>query len=131
MIAPAIFITALLLTFAAPLLAVLCLGLSVFVVSTPQVVEKLCFRMVRFFFFFSLLASFMALICWVLAGCGQGTIDLARFSLSSEYSINIRLFYDIFGLIFLFTSTLIINLIVFYSQRYLHRDPQYRRFFMR
>jgi len=130
MIAPAIFITALLLTFAAPLLSALTLGLSVFIISAPYIVETFCFRIIRFFFFFTLLASFIALVCWIFAGYGQGTIDIARFPLGIDYAINIRLFYDGFGLIFLCASTLIINLIAFYSQRYLHRDPQYRRFFI-
>jgi NADH:ubiquinone oxidoreductase subunit 5 (subunit L)/multisubunit Na+/H+ antiporter MnhA subunit len=130
MIAPAIFVTALLLTFAAPLLAAFILGLSVFVITTPYRVENFCFRIIRFFYFFMLLAAFIALICWIYTGYAQGSVDLARFPLGENYAINIRIFYDKFGIIFLFTSIIIINLIAFYSQRYLHKDPQYRRFFI-
>lgn len=130
MIASTIFITALILTFAGPLLSALILGFSVFFVTKRHTIENFCFRIVRFFFFFTLLGSFIALLCWALAGYNKNTVELARFSLGPEYTVNIRLFYDGFGLIFLFVSTLITNLIAFYSQRYMHREPNYRRFFI-
>jgi NADH:ubiquinone oxidoreductase subunit 5 (subunit L)/multisubunit Na+/H+ antiporter MnhA subunit len=130
MVTPAIFITALLLTFAAPLLSACTLGMSTFVPMSVHTTENFCYRIVRYFFSFTLLSATLALFCWALGGYTQGTIDLARFSLGPDYAVNMRLFYDGYGIIFLFTATLITNLIAFYSQRYLHRDPSYRRFFI-
>lgn len=130
MISSAMFISALLLTFIAPLLSALILSLSVFIINKAQLVENFSYRIVRSFFFFTLLSVGIALLCWAQNGFKRGSIELARYHLGLDYAINFRLFYDGFSLIFLFTSTLITNLIVFYSQRYLHKDPNYRRFFI-
>ena len=44
--------------------------------------------------------------------------------------VNLRLAFDIYGLLFLATCNTITTLITFFSHRYLHRDPGYRRFFV-
>ncbi len=113
-----------------PLVLALLLGASYFFMSDPLTIEKLVSRLVRWSFSLMLLFASLALISWLGISKPTGSFELASIKLYKQYSMDIRLFYDSFSMIFLWTQIFITNLISFYSHRYLHRDPYYRRFFI-
>lgn len=130
MILNAMFVSALLITLACPLLLALFLGLSFVWVNRPAAAERFSYILVRFSFVLITLSAIFACIFWIVLGFQRGTFELVQFQLGPHQSIILRLYYDGFSLLFLMTSAFITNLIAFYSRRYLHRDPNYRRFFI-
>ncbi len=130
MISTAIFFITLVIALLSPLVLAATLALSYFFVNNLVLAEKLSYRLVRSFFVASLLAASTSMISWVLADMKPGTFNIIEAHLSPHYSIDLRLFYDAFGLIFLLTIAFITSMIGFFSHRYLHRDPEYRRFFI-
>lgn len=114
----------------APLVVALMVG-ALFCVQQPlPSAERATFRLVRFFYVFSLCSSIVALVAWRYSHLSHGAFSLACFHLGSSLEVSLRLFFNWMNLVFLFTATLISTVITFFSHRYLHRDPGYRRFFI-
>lgn len=130
MIISAIFYVTLLLTLFSPLALAILLGLSYFFVNNLATVEKFSYRLVRWFYASALISACATTLTWIATPIKPGTFNIFEASLSSHFSINIRLFYDTYAINFLLTIAFISSLIGFFSHRYLHRDPQYRRFFI-
>ncbi len=130
MVISAIFVSTLILTFLSPLALSALLAGSYFFVRAPLMVEKFCYRCVRIFFVMALLSSCLSFSSWAFLKFPSRTLDFMNFYLSPHYTINLRLFYDFHSMIFLVTVAFISALIGFFSHRYLHRDPHYRRFFI-
>jgi NADH-quinone oxidoreductase subunit L len=112
-----------------PLIVAIIIGLSYFFEAPQEFFEKSSFRIVRIAGFLSFFAASLALILWLFCPEKAASIDMAAFHIDEKFSIHFDLFYDIFGLIFLFTIAFVSAIITFFSHRYLHRDPGYRRFF--
>lgn len=129
MLMSTLFISSLLLTLAMPLFLALILVVSTIWVKELNFIERFSYGLVRFSFISMTFFSICSCILWTFLGFIKGSYDVASYDIG-QFSINIRIFYDIFGLLFLLTSSIITNLIAFYSRRYLHRDPHYRRFFI-
>jgi NADH-quinone oxidoreductase subunit L len=130
MILNALFVCTLLLTMACPLMLAGILGLSLLWVNKPLSAERFTCILVRFSFVVTTLFAIIACVLWMFLGFAKSGFDIARYSFASHFSINVRFYYDGFSLLFLLTSAVVTNLIAFYSQRYMHRDPHYRRFFI-
>lgn len=130
MLIKAILYISLTLTLLTPLISVISLGINIFLNRPPAQAEKTTFRLVRFFYLFSLGCSLMAWVSYVLSDHTSGTIDFAHLLLAPDFAVDMRLFFDSFSLVFLVTCTLITAVIIFFSHRYLHRDPGYGRFFI-
>ncbi len=130
MISSAIFFVTVLIALFSPLVLAVLLGASFFFVDNLVLAEKISYRLVRWLFASSLMGALTATSTWLVSDTKPGTLNFIEAHLSPHYSIDLRLFYDTFGLIFLLTIAFITSLIGFFSHRYLHRDPQYRRFFI-
>ncbi|MCA9507708.1 MAG: hypothetical protein KC505_04715 [Myxococcales bacterium] len=130
MISSAIFFVTLLLTLIGPLIIAIILGFSYFFINDLVKVENFSYRLVRCFYFSNLITAITASFTWFFSSLSPGTLDISQAHLDSHFSINIRLFYDNYSITFLLAIAFISSLIGFFSHRYLHRDPQYRRFFI-
>src|SRR5437867_2678444 len=91
--------------------------------------EILVSRIAAFCLLTHLVCAVFASALWVLGGMGATKWDFATPYVNGSYAINISLFFDAAGAVFLTTTAIMSNIIIFYSRRYLHRDPGYRRFF--
>lgn len=130
MISSALFYITILLALFCPLVLATLLGISYFFINGPEKIEKFSYHLVRLFFPSGLIASIMATITWFIMPFGPGTLNLFNIPIDQHFSITLRLFYDSYSLFFLQLIALVASLIGFFSHRYLHRDPHYRRFFI-
>lgn len=112
------------------MLAALFIGATYFLKGSLEHFEKITYRLVRFFYILTLGSGLLSLIMWGLGDISHGDIQLANFRIDNDFSLNISLYFDFFSLFFLATSTFITFIIAFFSHRYLHKDPGYRRFFI-
>lgn len=117
------------LSLLSPFFCAIILAASFFLGGTKVQSEKRTYRLVRFFYVFSFGCSLLALISFLYSDEQYGTIGFAKFQITKDFAVDLRLFFDAYGLIFLTTCTFITAVIIFFSHRYLHRDPGYRRFF--
>ena len=60
-------------------------------------------------------------LLWILNGCK---------SYHWAHTPLLSLYFNWSSLVYLCVTAILTNIILFYSRRYLHRDPGYRRFFM-
>lgn len=118
------------LTLISPFITVLLVGLTFFFKTTIETHEKVTYRLVRFFYLLTLFSGILSLILWQFYDSSYGILNIASFRIDKDFSLELKLFFDFFSLIFLASSSLITSLIAFFSHRYLHRDPGYRRFFI-
>lgn len=130
MLISGIFFSTLIITLLSPLVLSFLLAGSYFFVRSQSSVEKFSYRFVRIFFLLAFLSSIISLSTWLMLHAPSRTIDFFELHLSAQYAINLRLFYDEHSVPFLTTISFISTLIGFFSHRYLHRDPHYRRFFI-
>lgn len=117
-------------TLISPLVAASVLSATFFFKGTQDRFERTTYRLVRFFYLFTFCSSVLALLTWCFTPVSHGSFSLAHFQFGPNFFVNLRIFFDRFSLIFLMTSAFISALITFFSHRYLHRDPGYRRFFI-
>lgn len=118
------------LTLIAPLIAACIVSATFFFKKNLVFYEKFTYRLVRFFYLFSLCCSLLALFAWGFCHLAYGSIHFGQLRLMKNFVINLRLVFDLKAIIFLVTCNFITALITFFSHRYLHRDPGYRRFFI-
>lgn len=118
------------LTMISPLITALLVGASFFIRRSLEQYEKVTYRLVRFFYVMSFCSGLLSLLMWGFYDGSYGTMDLLHFNIDADFALDLRIFFDSFSLIFLATSTFITSIIAFFSHRYLHRDPGYRRFFI-
>src|SRR5579871_5042450 len=130
MIAMSILHLCVLITLLSPLIAAAILSMTYFFRGARQRFERITYRLVRFYCLLSLCSSIIALIAWSMVPITHDSLTLASFKVGPEFSVTIRLFFNYFNLFFLMTSSLITMVVTFFSRRYLHRDPGYRRFFI-
>ena len=126
----AILYGSVLFTLFCPLLAALVLSLLFFFPNDLDRFERITYKFVRMVAIFVLGTSLVALLFFAFHPASYDLINLAKFSLTSDLSVSLVLGFDAHTLIFLDSSALITAIITFYSHRYLHRDPGYRRFFI-
>jgi NADH-quinone oxidoreductase subunit L len=130
MLAQGILYVGVSLALIAPLIAALIVSLTFFVKKPLAYFEKITYRLVRFFYLFGLCCSILALSAWGLVQLSHASLHFGQFRLMKNFIVNLRLVFDLYSLVFLVTCTFITALITFFSHRYLHRDPGYRRFFI-
>lgn len=114
----------------APLIVALLIGGSFFFNIELSKFERATYRLVRFFSVFSLLASIIALAALLVARVNIGSMALQSIHIGTALDINLRLSFTWRTLAFLACCAFITTVITFFSHRYLHRDPGYRRFFI-
>jgi NADH:ubiquinone oxidoreductase subunit 5 (subunit L)/multisubunit Na+/H+ antiporter MnhA subunit len=114
----------------APLVVAALVGSMFFFKADLFTFEKATYRVVRFSSVFSLLASFLAFSTWYFTHLKYGAFGLSTFHIGGHVEISPRLFFGFRSVAFLLSSTTINGVITFFSHRYLHRDPGYRRFFI-
>lgn len=130
MLVKGILFNSIFLTMLSPLAVALLVGSTYFLKRSQEQSEKITYRLVRFFYILTLVFGLISLSMWGFYDSSYGEINLAHFRIDKDFSLDIKLFFDSFSLVFLATSTLITFTIAFFSHRYLHRDPGYRRFFI-
>lgn len=113
-----------------PLALSLLLGATYFLAYNTMRTERLVSRLVRSSFSIMLVFASASVIAWLVLGAPVGSLEIATININHDHSIDLRLFYDRYTMVFLWTQVFITNLISFYSHRYLHRDPHYGRFFV-
>lgn len=86
-----------------------------------EINESFISHMVETSFVLYLLGAISTTIFWITLGC-----EPYRWVYDSIFS----LYLDWPAIVYLCITALITNVILFYSRRYLHRDPGYQRFFM-
>ncbi len=119
-----------LISLLSPLLSAILLSITYFFRRSPERFERATYRLVRFFCLSMLCSAALAFFVWSMLHLSHGSFSLAHFDLGPELSVTLRFFFDRLSLIFLLTSSFITTIVVFFSHRYLHRDPGYRRFFI-
>lgn len=110
----------LLLTFLAPLVCASFLAIkSIF--RKTQTSEAFVSQFSQIGFLFYLAGAILTSISWISLG-----------SVPYRYHLNyfLNFYLDLPGIVYLCVTAIIANIILFYSKRYLHRDPGYRRFYM-
>lgn len=130
MLAQAILHTSITLALISPLFVALAICASFFAKNSQENFERLTYRLVRFSSTFMLSASVVGLISFGFAQMPYDVINYAQIHLIKGFLIPLRISFDLLSLIFLVTCHLIAAIITFFSHRYLHRDPGYRRFFI-
>lgn len=117
-------------TLFTPLLVALLVGLSFFFKRELSAFETTTYKLVRFTSVFSFCASILAFLVLWFAEANQNTVALSGLHIGKNFNISFRLFFTWRNLAFLVSCTTIGAVITFFSHRYLHRDPGYRRFFI-
>lgn len=130
MLIKSILFNSIFLTMLSPLFAAILVGSTYFFKNTAEQQEKMTYRLVRFFYIVTSCSGLLSLLFWCFYDAPFGAINLAHFNIDKDFSLDVKLFFDSFSIVFLATSTLITFVIAFFSHRYLHRDPGYRRFFI-
>lgn len=130
MLLSAIFFSSLALSIILPIISIFCLSFFYLALKSSHNIERVTYHFVRTIFCGLLSASLTAFLCWLFLETKASTINIFTWHFSENFHINFRLFYDTYGLIFLNLTSIIANVIVFFSHRYLHRDPSYVRFFL-
>lgn len=118
------------LTLFAPLGTAFLLSLTFFFKRPLPEFEKFTYRVVRTSSVFLFLCSILALASWYFVHLPIGSINFGEFRLMKNFLVNLRLVFDTYSLVFMMSCAGIFTLITFFSHRYLHRDPGYRRFFI-
>lgn len=113
-----------------PLVTMLTLGISYFIMNDPNRTERFAFRVVRMSCLPLIAATLLALISWIAQGATARSLEIGDITFNAYLSLRFNLFFDIYGMTFLVTVAIIFATITIFSHRYLHRDPGYRRFFM-
>jgi len=119
---------ALLGNFLAPFISALIL--AVLAVLNRPIKEERTARITHTAFLIYLLCAFITAIAWCFLGFKPIKWDLGNLYQSKENHLFVGFYLDKAGILFLCITAIISNVIIFYSRRYLHRDPGYRRFFM-
>lgn len=130
MLATSILYGSVVCTLVAPLFVIVLVGLSFLFRAELITFEHTTYRLVRFTSVFAMAASIVAFMAWFFSTAKNGTVSIANFHVGSHFDISLRLFFTWRNLAFLVNCTTINAVITFFSHRYLHRDPGYRRFFM-
>lgn len=130
MLATSILYGSLLCILLAPLFVLILVGLSFLFKAELATFEKHTYRLVRNASIFTFAASIVACVSWYFSATKEGSIALANFRVGSHLDISLRLFFNWINIAFLVSCTAINTVITFFSHRYLHRDPGYRRFFI-
>ena len=130
MIAVGILRASVMIALLSPLFSAILLSLTYFKTSSPKQLEKVTYRLLRFFGLLILSSAIVAFFLWYGLHLAYGSFSLAHFTIGPDFSVTFRIFFDGLSLIFLLTSSLITAMVIFFSHRYLHRDPGYRRFFI-
>lgn len=130
MLATSILYGSVVCTLLAPLVALLLIGASFLFHAELSRFERSTYRLVRFASVFSFAGSVIAFFAWFFSTTKTGMVTFANFHIASQFDISLQLFFTWRNLAFLVSCTMINAVITFYSHRYLHRDPGYRRFFI-
>lgn len=130
MLARAILHGSVTLALISPLVAAWILSLTFFLGAPSSRYEKITYRLVRFFYAFIFSSSLLALCAFFFVKSSSESIIYGQFRIAKDFSFALRLDFDLNSLIFLATCSFITAIITFFSHRYLHRDPGYRRFFI-
>lgn len=113
-----------------PLIAAINVCLTFLIKASQETFETITFKLVRFYYVLNFFIVIFSIFLWFIRHESYVNFTIANFSLTNTFGVSIRLFFDFYSMFFLFCSSVITTLIVFFSHRYLHRDPGYRRFFI-
>lgn len=130
MLTQAILLGSITSTLVAPLMAAAIISATFLLPCKNDNFELFTYRTVRVFYVFLLLSSVTSLISFLFKGKDHGSILFTQIRISNEFAIALLIDFNLQTIIFLSTCALITAIITFFSHRYLHRDPGYRRFFI-
>ena len=88
------------LTLIAPLIAACIVSATFFFKKNLVFYEKFTYRLVRFFYLFSLCCSLLALFAWGFCHLAYGSIHFGQLRLMKNFVINLRLVFDLKAIIF-------------------------------
>jgi len=71
-----------------------------------------------------------AAAAWLASGRGQATLSLGEWHLLEGYEFHAVLLVDALSLTFLLLATLLCGVVAVFSEKYLHREPGFHRFFL-
>jgi NADH-quinone oxidoreductase subunit L len=114
--------------FLAPLLSAFTLGLLIIFKRSAR--EDISQKIAKTAFLTYLVCACVVVICWGCLGFHAMKWDFGCFYQGGQDLLFMSFFLDKAGALYLLITAIISNVIVFYSQRYLHRDPGYCRFFL-
>ena len=112
-----------------PLLSGLCLSILNLNKITIIKKEYLTVIIIKSIFLINLFFTLMAFIAWIRAFMPTESYELFKLYILPDYHLHFSLFVDLISIIYLLCSTLIVNIICFFSTKYMHRDPGFTRFF--
>lgn len=113
-----------------PLLSCIILILITLVPLTLVKKENLTHKIIKLFFLINLLCSIFLTVIWLKINMPSLIYKIYKIKIFYNYTVNISLFIDKISIIYLLCSSIISNIIVFFSRKYLHRDPSFTRFFI-
>lgn len=87
-------------------------------------------RLVRTTCGLSLLLSLVAAAAWLASGRQPATLSLGEWHLIEGYEFHAVLLVDALSLTFLLLATLLCGVVALFSEKYLHREPGFHRFFL-
>lgn len=121
---------AILISLLFPLAASIFLSLLVFIKKDQEKTESRTYNIVLSFFSLTLINSIFLFLIWCFSKNREFHFELFRILVGKNYHFDVTVFFDGFGAVYLLCASIISNLIVYYSHRYLHNDPGYQRFFI-
>lgn len=120
----------LLLALLLPLVSTVALGLLSFLRSSQYIIEKRTYKIVLFLFSSSLINNIILFFLFLKGDLKEYHFEIVKILIKNIYHFDITVYFDMFSSGYLLCATIITNLIVYYSHRYLHNDPGYQRFFI-
>lgn len=115
-------------TLLSPLLCVIVL--SLLALFKRPIVEERVSKIARAMSVSYLFFTTLLLVSWLFHFQADVKWEIGSLYNSGTDEIDIALFLDRAGVVFLGATSLIANVIILFSRRYLHRDPGFRRFYL-
>lgn len=113
-----------------PLLSVFLLSIVGTFQKDLQKREMITLRIVQILFGFALCSTFLSAFLWFMLNEGPFTHAIIDVPVLESYLLHFQIFVDGASIAYATTAAVITNIIVFFSHRYLHRDPGFLRFFI-
>lgn len=104
------------------------LALSILAGRTPG--ELITGKLVRLTYVVAFVLSILASLALVISGEEQAVLSLGEWQMVGTYEFHAVLMIDSLCIPFLLLATLLCGIVATFSEKYLHREPGYHRFFL-